>query len=106
MINRPMTRWKEGRMSPLLRVWGFTAAGSALLLRLRGACAPALGVFLLSPAPVLAFSHGAADARRLSVSWLGILVSIIVALCALIALVVYLGGIPPVHEWSAALRGR
>ena len=93
-------------MSPLLRVWGITAACFALLLLLRGAFALALGLFLFSPAPVLMFSNGATDPRRLSASWLGILVVIVAALSAIFALVVYLGGIPPVHEWSGVLRGR
>ena len=92
-------------MSPLLRLWGITALCIALLLMLRGALALALACFLFSPAPVLLFSHGASDQRRLSLSWLGVLVAAIAGLSVLFALIVYLGGIPPVHEWSAVLRG-
>ena len=93
-------------MSPLLRVWGLTATCVALLLMLRGAFALALALFLFSPAPILLFSHGASDQRGLSLSWLGALFFVVVALCALFVLLVYFGGIPPVHEWSAVLRGR
>jgi uncharacterized membrane protein YhhN len=91
-------------MSPLLRLWGISALCIALLLLLRGAFPLALACFLFSPAPVLLFAHGGSDQRRLSMSWLSVLVVVVAALCALFALVVYLGGIPPVHEWSAAIR--
>jgi hypothetical protein len=91
-------------MSPLLRIWGITALCVALLLILRGAFALALACFLFSPAPVLLFSHGGSDERRLSLSWLGMLVVFIAGLSVLFAVVVYFGGIPQVHEWSAALR--
>ena len=90
-------------MSPLLRLWGFTALCVAVLLVLRGLFVPALAVFLFSPAPVLLFSHGVADQRHLSLSWLGLLLVVIAVLGALFATVVYLGGIPPVHEWSAVV---
>ena len=92
-------------MNPLLRLWGFIALGIALLLLLRGAFALALTCFLLSPAPVLLFSHGRFDRGRLAFSWLGVLVAVIAVLCVAFVFVVYLGGIPPVHEWSTALRG-
>jgi hypothetical protein len=92
-------------MNPLLRVWGVTAACIALILMLRGAFALALALFLFSPAPVLLFSQGAPDQRGLSLNWLGMLAILIAGLCAVFVLVVYLGGIPPVHEWSAILRG-
>jgi hypothetical protein len=88
-----------------MRTWGITALCIALLFMLRGAFALALVLFLLSPAPVLLFSHGASDQRRLSLSWLGVLFGLIAALGVLFALVVFLGGIPQVHEWSALLRG-
>jgi uncharacterized membrane protein YhhN len=91
-------------MSPLFRLWGIAALCIALLLMLRGAFALALTCFLFSPAPVLLFSHGASDQRRLSLSWLGVLVVAIAGLSVLFAVIVYLGGIPPVHEWSAVLR--
>ena len=92
-------------MSPLLRLWGFTALGIALVLLLRGAFALALACFLFSPAPVLLFSHGTFDQRRLSLSWLGAVVVLIAVLSVAFVLVVYLGGIPQVHEWSSILRG-
>jgi len=92
-------------MNPLLRLWGISALCIALLLLLRGAFLVALACFLFSPAPVLLFTHGGPDQRRLSLSWLGVLVVVVAALCALFALVVYLGGIPQVHEWSATIRG-
>ena len=92
-------------MSPLLRLWGISALCIALLLLLRGALVLALACFLFSPAPVLLFARGGSDQRSLSLSWLGVLVVVVAALCALFALVVYLGGISPVHEWPAAIRG-
>ena len=92
-------------MNPLLRLWGISALCIALLLLLRGAFVPALACFLFSPAPVLLFAHGGPDQRRLSLSWLGVLAVVVAALCALFALVVYLGGIPQVHQWSTAIRG-
>jgi hypothetical protein len=96
----------SGPMSPLFRLWGFTAFGVAVLLMLRGAFAAALACFLFSPAPVLLFSRGSADQGSLSLSWLGALVAVLAGLAVVFALVVYLGGIPPVHEWSNAIRGR
>ena len=91
-------------MSPFLRIWGITAICIGALLMLRGAFAFALACFLISPAPVLLFAHGGSDRRSLSLSWLGVVVSIVAGLCILFAVVVYLGGIPPVHEWSATMR--
>ena len=92
-------------MSPLLRLWGISALCIALLLLMRGAFALALACFLFSPAPVVLFAHGGSDRRGLSLSWLGTLAVAAAALCALFALAIYLGGIPQVHEWSAAIRG-
>jgi hypothetical protein len=92
-------------VSPLLRIWGVTAACIALLLILRGAFALALACFLLSPAPVLLFSHGSPDQRRLSLSWLRALGIVIASLVILFVLVVYLGGLPQVHEWPGIFRG-
>jgi hypothetical protein len=92
-------------MSPLLRLWAISALCIAVLLLLRGAFVLALACFLFSPAPVLLFARDGFDQRALSLSWLGVLVVIVAALCAVFALAVYLGGIPPVHEWSAAIRG-
>jgi hypothetical protein len=92
-------------MSPFFRVWGITALCVALLLTLRGAFALALALFVFSPAPVLLFSRGASDQGRLSLSWLGVLATVVAGLCVLFALVVYVGGVPQVHEWPAVLRG-
>ena len=92
-------------MNPLLRIWGIAAACIALLLILRGAFALALACFLFSPAPVLLFSHGGPDQRRLSVSWLGALAIAIGSLVILFLLVVYFGGLPQVHEWPGVFRG-
>jgi hypothetical protein len=77
----------------------------ALLLLLRGAFALAVACFLLSPAPVLLFSHGSTDRRRLSSSWLVAVGVGVVALVILFVVVVYFGGVPPVHEWRGALSG-
>jgi len=60
--------------------------------------------------PIFAGASHALCARqlrsgRLSMSWLSVLFVVIAALSALFWLVVYLGGIPPVHEWSSAFRG-
>lgn len=92
-------------MNPLLRIWGITAACIALLLIVRGAFALALACFLFSPAPVLLFSHGGPDQRRLSLSWLGVLAIAIVSLVILFVLVVYFGGLPQMHEWPGIFRG-
>jgi hypothetical protein len=91
-------------MSPLLRLWGISALCIAVVLLLRGAFTLALACFLFSPAPVLLFAHGGSDQRALSLSWLGVLAVVGGAICAVFVLAVYLGGIPPVHEWSAAIR--
>ena len=93
------------RMSPLLRLWSVAALCIALLLAVRGAFAAAVGCFLLSPAPVLLFSHDGSDQRRLSLSWLGTLAVIAIALAGLFALIIHLGGIPQVHQWSSLIRG-
>jgi len=93
------------RMSPLLRLWAWTAAIVAALLALRGAWLPALALFVLSPAPVLLFARDDARPQRLSLSWLGAVVIALVAIVGLLILVVALGGVPPVHEWRARLRG-
>jgi hypothetical protein len=92
------------RMGPLFRLWSVTALCVALLLIVRGAFAAALVCFLFSPAPVLLFSRGSSDERRLSLSWLGALVIIVLVLCALFVLIVHLGGIPQVHQWSSLIR--
>jgi uncharacterized membrane protein YhhN len=92
-------------MHPFLRLWGIAASCVALLLLLRGAFALALVLFLFSPAPVLMFAHGGPDQRRLSLTWLGAVVIVVAAIAAMFALVVYLGGLPQVHQWPSALRG-
>jgi hypothetical protein len=96
---------QHSAMSPLLRLWGIGALCVALLLLLRGAFALALACFLFSPAPVLLFTRGGFDQGTLSLSWLRRLVIVVFALCAVFALVVYLGGIPQVHQMPAANRG-
>ena len=88
-----------------MRLWGITAFCIALLLALRGAFALALALFLFSPAPVLLFSHGRSDQGALSLCWRGVLFVVSAGLCSLFTLIVYLGGIPQVHEWSTVLRG-
>ena len=90
-------------MHPLLRVWALSAALVALLLLMRGAFALALACFLFSPAPVLLFSHGHPEQRRLSSSWLVAVAAGIGALIILFAVIVYFGGVPPVHEWRGAM---
>ncbi len=92
-------------MNPLLRVWAITAVGIALLLLLRGAWQVAIACFLFSPAPVLLFTRGGSDQKRVSISWLGALVLGVGALVILVTAVAYFGGVPPVHEWRAAMRG-
>ena len=91
-------------MSPLLRLWGLSALCIASLLLLRGAFALALACFLFSPAPVLLFARGGPQGGALSRSWLRGVVLVVAALCALFVLVVYLGGIPQLHEWPATFR--
>lgn len=93
------------RVSPVLRIWAMLASVLALLLVLRGALLAATAVFVLSPAPALVFSRGGGDARRLSITWLGTVTLALSAIVAILAVIVALGGIPPVHEWSARLRG-
>jgi uncharacterized BrkB/YihY/UPF0761 family membrane protein len=92
-------------MHPLLRVWAISAALIAVLLLLRGAFALAVACFLFSPAPVLLFSHGNSDQRHLSSYWLRAVGIGVVALVILFVVVVYFGGVPPVHEWRGALSG-
>ncbi len=86
-------------MHPLLRIWAISAACIALILMARGAFALAVAFFLFSPAPVLLFSHGYPEQQRLSTSWLVLLGAVLVALAIVLAVVVYLGGVPPIHEW-------
>ena len=84
---------------PLLRVWGIVAAIVALLLLLRGAWLPALALFLLSPAQVMLFAPTCPDSGRITLSWLCAVLLPLIALAALFAIVVEMGGIPPMHEW-------
>jgi len=92
-------------MHPLLRIWAISAACVALLLAVRGAFALAVACFLFSPAPVLLFSHGHPEQQRLSSSWLVLAGIGVVALVIAFAVVVYFGGVPPVHEWRGVLSG-
>lgn len=91
-------------MHPLLRIWAIAAMCIALFLLLRGAWQVAIACFLFSPAPVLVFARGGSDQKRLSVSWLGVLAFGVGALVVLVTAVAYWGGVPPVHEWRAAMR--
>jgi hypothetical protein len=94
----------EVAMSPLLRLWAWFAVAAAALLALRGAIAPALALFLCSPAPVLVLARGGPDQGSLSRSWLAGLVLLAALGVGLVVLIVALGGIPPLHEWPARLR--
>jgi len=88
-------------MKPLVRLWAVCAIGVALLFALRGAWAPALACFLLSPAPAWVLAQGSADQRRMSATWLaGVALAV-----ALFVAIVSMGGLPPVHEWRGALAG-
>ena len=92
-------------MSPVTRIWAITAACVAALLALRGLWPLALAVFLVSPAPAWAFARGL-DQAHASASWLRA-VAIAAALVVLLYVgLVAMGGVPPVHEWRAALSGR
>ena len=92
-------------MTPLVRIWGYAALIVAALLALRGAFWAALALFLLSPAPVLAFARGRGDGDRLSIGWIGgVVLALAILLLALLGLVA-MGGVPQVHEWRALLRG-
>lgn len=84
---------------PLLRVWGIVAAIVAMLLLLRGAWLPAIALFVLSPAPVMLLSRAGPDRGRIALSWLGTLVMVFIAIAIVFAILVGVGGIPPVHEW-------
>ncbi len=86
--------------NPLLRVWGIVAAIAAMLLLLRGAWLAAAALFVLSPAPAMMFARRREDRDRVALTWIGVAVLAIAALAAVFALVVGLGGIPPMHEWA------
>jgi hypothetical protein len=86
--------------NPLLRVWGIVATVAAMLLLLRGAWLAAAALFVLSPAPAMMFARRREDRDRVALTWIGVAVLAIAALAAEIALVVGLGGIPPMHEWA------
>ena len=85
-------------MKPLVRLWAVCAIGVALLFALRGAWAPALACFLLSPAPAWVLAQGSADPRRASATWLAGTAIVV----ALFVAIVSMGGLPPVHEWRGA----
>ena len=92
-------------MKPLVRLWAVCAIGVALLFALRGAWAPALACFLLSPAPAWVLAQGSADQRRMSVTWLAGVAIVVALAVALFVAIVSMGGLPPVHEWRGALAG-
>lgn len=92
-------------MHPLVRLWALCATAVALLLALRGAWAPALACFLLSPAPAWVLAQGSADHRRMSATWLaGVAIAVALAVALFVA-IVSLGGLPPVHEWRGTPAG-
>jgi hypothetical protein len=92
-------------MHPLIRLWALCATCVALLLALRGAWAPALACFLLSPAPAWVLAQGSADRRHVSATWLLGLALVVALAVALFVAIVSMGGLPPVHEWRGALAG-
>jgi len=51
---------------------------------------------------VMMFAPRGLDTRRLSLTWFGGLVLALAVLAAVFALIVYQGGIPPMHEWRPA----
>ena len=89
-------------MNPLVRLWAASAACIALALLLRGAWAPALACFLLSPAPAWVLAQGSADPRRASATWLAGTAIVVAIVVALFVAIVAMGGLPPVHEWRGA----
>jgi hypothetical protein len=90
-------------MPALLRSWAALATLAAVLLALRGAWLAAVALFVLSPAPAWLASRASFNGR-LSITWLGAVVGAFAVVIGLVLLVTYLGGIPQVHEWRAALR--
>jgi len=92
-------------MNPLVRLWAACAACVALLFALRGAWAPALACFLLSPAPAWVLAQGRSEQRRASVAWLAAVAIASALVAALFVAIVSMGGLPPVHEWRAVLAG-
>jgi hypothetical protein len=92
-------------MSPLFRIWAASALALAVLFALRGAWLAALAVFLLSPAPALAFGRNGVGAVRMSLTSLGVVVAAAAVMLLLIIAIVASGGLPQVHEWHALLRG-
>jgi hypothetical protein len=94
-----------GGMSSPFRIWAVSAMALAVLFALRGAWLAALAVFLLSPAPALAFGRSGAGPLRMSLTSLGVVVAAMAVLLVLIIAIVASGGLPQVHEWRALLRG-
>ena len=92
-------------MKPLVRLWAVCAIGVALLFALRGAWAPALACFLLSPAPAWVLAQGSADHRRVSATWLAGVAIVVALAVALFVAIVSMGGLPPVHEWRGTPAG-
>jgi len=92
-------------MHPLVRLWALCATCVALLLALRGAWAPAVACFLLSPAPAWMLAQGSADHRRVSTRWLMGVAIVVALVAALFVAIVSMGGLPPVHEWRGGPAG-
>jgi len=90
-------------MGPVLRIWAIFATALALLFALRGAWPLALAAFFLSPAPAWAFAHGQGEQTHATAAWLRALAAGVAIVVALYAVVVLMGGLPPVHEWRGAL---
>jgi hypothetical protein len=93
-------------MTPLMRTWAIVATGVALLLALRGAWPLALACFLLSPAPAWAFAHAPGGATNAPAAWLRTVAIALAIVVALYVAALAAGGLPPMHEWRAALFGR
>jgi hypothetical protein len=88
-----------------MRIWAAAAVCGAILLALRGAFQLAFACLLLSPIPELIVARFGPDRDRPSFAWVTFVGVGVVLLAVLFVAVVYVGGIPPVHEWRAALRG-
>ena len=93
-------------MNPVMRTWAIVATVVALLLALRGAWPLALACFLLSPAPAWAFGGAPDAASRATSTWLRTVAIVVAIVVALYVAVLAAGGLPPMHEWRAAMSGR
>lgn len=93
-------------MGPVTRIWAITAACIAALCALRGLWPLAIAIFLLSPAPAWAFARGGAGCADTSAAWLRAIAIAAAIVAALYVALLAMGGLPPMHEWRAALFGR